>query len=104
MLSLKSRSQLFIRPFSRIEWGHSWPNNTASTKPSRRIDCYRRRNASSVGGPSLPGQMGPLNEENQNAGKRDDSPEISRAFKWRPTLFKMFESAATTFMSIMVLG
>lgn len=59
-----------------------------------------RRNAGSVGGPS-PGQIELQGEDAeeyaQSAGKKTQS-------SWSPTLFKMFESAATTLASILVLG
>ena len=54
------------------------------------------------GGPSMPGQVGPsieeADEESSEKRAKDQPP------KWGPMFFKMFESAATTFASLMVLG
>lgn len=67
-----------------------------------------RRYASNFSGPSLPGQIGPLGkEENENKDESKEGPSAEKGeqvHKWGHTLFKMFESAATTFVSIMVLG
>lgn len=43
-------------------------------------------------------------EETVEAEGKAASREDEQPFRWRGTLFKMIESAATTFMSIMVLG
>lgn len=51
-------------------------------------------------GPQLPGQQ---DEEDQpkSSGNKDGKSE---GFTWGPTLFKMFESALTTFASVAILG
>ena len=64
--------------------------------PSLRI--YRSINGPS--GPPNPGQIGPqvdATEDSDFGGSKTTS-------KWKGTLFKMFESSATTFASLLVLG
>ncbi|KAL8885351.1 MAG: hypothetical protein Q9215_006789 [Flavoplaca cf. flavocitrina] len=57
------------------------------------------------GGPQLPGQVAP---QPGQSGEADENPNgKSRSDKestWRPTFLKMFESAATTMVSLFVLG
>ncbi|KAI4257773.1 MAG: hypothetical protein L6R42_005460 [Xanthoria sp. 1 TBL-2021] len=57
------------------------------------------------GGPQLPGQVAaqpgqPEESDDKTTGK----PESDRESTWRPTLLKMFESAATTMVSLFVLA
>ena len=54
------------------------------------------------GGPSppTPGQVGPQVDATDESG----STESNASSKWKGTLFKMFESSATTFASLLVLG
>lgn len=53
------------------------------------------------GGPTSAGNNSPL----PDPPEEEESPQPARAgFSWGPTLFKMFESAATTLASITVLG
>ena len=59
-----------------------------------------RRCINGFGGPT-PGQVGPQGHE---AEEPQGSKGTSSSPKWGPTMFKMFESAATTFASILVLG
>lgn len=63
-----------------------------------------RRYAGSFGGPSMPIQVGSSNEPEDENDKIPKSPKGDQASKLKPTLFKMLESAATTFISIVVLG
>ena len=71
----------------------------------RQFEIYRcKRHASSYGGPSLPGQVGPPFEAVEGVEEKGLPREDEPTFRWRLTLFKMIESAATTFMSLMVLG
>lgn len=63
-----------------------------------------KRYGSSYGGPPLPGQVGPPLDVTEETGGKASPREEEQNFRWKLTLFKMFESAATTFMSIMVLG
>ncbi len=68
-------------------------------RPSIAIRVERRHVNGSVG-PS-PGQFGPQGEDTEKTTKIEDNKPTS---KWGPTIFKMFESAATTFASLFVLG
>ncbi len=61
---------------------------------------HSRRYAGGIGGPA-PGQID-LQGEDAEANTQNE-PKETRS-NWSPTLFKMFESAATTFASILVLG
>ena len=70
-----------------------------SKRPSIAIRLERRLVNGSVG-PS-PGQIGPLEEDTEEPTKIEYNKPTS---KWGPTLFKMLESAATTFASLCVLG
>ncbi len=59
----------------------------------------RNINGSSAGLPSTSNNMLP------NSGRGEDDPEQqSRRSRAGPTLFKMFESAATTLASVLILG
>lgn len=69
--------------------------------PTRTSVCLRsRRYVGGIGGPT-PGQIEPQGEDAEERTQPD--PKKTRS-SWSPTLFKMFESAATTFASILVLG
>ena len=70
--------------------------------PSRKSFCQQSRHyAGAIGGPSTPGQIDLQGEDAE--GQARTGPKNTQS-SWRPTLFKMFESAATTFASILVLG
>lgn len=60
------------------------------------------------GGPPTPGQIGPPAPEgdadNDASAAKSGRKQRTRRIEWGPTLFKAFESAATTFVSLMVLG
>lgn len=60
------------------------------------------RHASSFGGP-LGGQFGSLNQEDEAIEETPKFSKSEQTSNWTPTLFRMFESAATTFASILVL-
>lgn len=51
-------------------------------------------------GPPSPGQVAPQNDTGEDGAPRTDAD----SFKWKPTFFRMFESAATTLASIAMLG
>ena len=70
-----------------------------SQRPSIAIRIERRHINGSVG-PS-PDQFGLQREDTEKPTKTEDNKPMSR---WGPTFFKMFESAATTFASLFVLG
>ncbi|KAL8873337.1 MAG: hypothetical protein Q9174_001175 [Haloplaca sp. 1 TL-2023] len=71
--------------------------NFALLRQKRLINGYG-------GGPQLPGpgtsQPEPEEPESESKGARINDPPPS----WKPTLFKMLESAATTMVSLFVLG
>ena len=68
-------------------------------RPFIAVRLERRHINGSVG-PS-PSQLGPQEEDTEESTKTENNKSTS---KWAPTLFKMFESAATTFASLFVLG
>jgi hypothetical protein len=94
-------SVILFRPVRR--YGQFHPSILSTTSPSRHWPSSYKpmRHINGYGGPPVPGQIGPSNadtEEISKPGKVEQPP------KWSPTLFKMFESAATTIVSLMVLG
>lgn len=101
------RFQLFARTLSpHVEWRTSLLGG-ATIRKLQSFDngeVKLQRHASSFGGPSMPIQVGPSNEPNDENDRIPNSSKENQTGKLKPTLFKMFESAATTFMSIMVLG
>lgn len=68
----------------------------------RTVHWNSTRHASNFGGP-LGGQFGPLNQEDEAIEETPKPSKSEQNSKWTPTLFRMFESAATTFASILVL-
>ncbi len=70
-----------------------------SQRPSIAIRL-ERRHVNGFVGPS-PGQLGPQEEDTEEPTKIEYNKPTS---KWGSTLFKMLESAATTFASLFVLG
>lgn len=107
MSFLRLRSQKILHSVASPSRQHFLRIGNSTSKAFWRYSLSRRY-ASNFSGPSLPGQIGPLNnEENENTKESQESPspqKVRQAYKWNQTLFKMFESAATTFVSIMVLG
>ena len=106
MSSLQLRSHPFLRSLAPARRQYSLRTGNAAFNSFARYSLSRRY-TSNFSGPSLPGQIGPLNsEENGNSEGRKESPskDGEKVYKWSQTLFKMFESAATTFASIVVLG
>lgn len=71
-------------------------------RPPRRTSVFlrSRRFTGGIGGPT-PGQIEPQGED---AEERTQPYQKKTRSSWSPTVFKMFESAATTFASILVLG
>lgn len=67
---------------------------------SRQIFRKNERYLNGFSGPS-PSQIGPQDEVTSSSAADERLPLTS---KWSPTFFKMFESAATTFASILVLA
>lgn len=58
------------------------------------------RHVNGFSGPG-PGQIGPQDEEGNGS---DADHRLTPTTRWSPTFFKIFESAATTFVSILVLA
>lgn len=53
----------------------------------------------------MPSQVAPQPGQPEESSNDDATESIrNRKSDWRPTLFKMFESAATTVVSLFVLG
>ncbi len=68
--------------------------------PTRITFCLPSRHyASDIGGPT-PGQI----DLRGDGEERTQTGQKNTRSNWSPTLFKMFESSATTFASILVLG
>lgn len=61
----------------------------------------QRRGAGVYSGPMGLGQADPQNDGSSQKQKQDDSKQTGQ---WADTAWKMFESSATTFASIIVLG
>ncbi len=69
------------------------------------IARQQKRHANGYGaGPQSPGQVAPQPGQPEDAGEDRADGKNNRAVDWGPTLLKMFESAATTVVSLTVLG
>lgn len=103
-MALHGRSQLTMLFLHRRQWRNPVLcfNTTPKFRPSARLRY--KRFGSSYGGLPAPGQVGPQLEADEEVEGKSPPREDEQAFRWRFTLFKMIESAATTFMSITVLG
>jgi len=97
-MSLSVRLALSCRASYQTAKFHPFLNSRfpTSTRVIRPIERY----VNGFSGPS-PGQIGPQGEEADASNADEKSLPTS---KWSPTFFKMFESAATTFASILVLA
>ena len=101
VMSVSLRSHKFKR-FSR-RYAQAYRLSRLTEAPSRTrvlFGLHFRRYASGVGGPT-PGQIDLQGEDVEDYAQTERRKIWSI---WSPTLFKMFESAATTFASILVLG
>ncbi|KAL8773049.1 MAG: hypothetical protein Q9209_002069 [Squamulea sp. 1 TL-2023] len=56
------------------------------------------------GGPQLPGQVAPQPGQPEGSDETTSNAKAGGESTWRPTFLKMFESAATTTVSLFVLG
>ena len=63
--------------------------------------AYRSRRYSSFSNGSVGSNVGGLGSQGEEDVK---SPQVDQSRGWGPTFFKMFESAATTMASILVLA
>lgn len=91
----------FLRALRRSHQAanHHPPLHTLYPNPAFAF-IRQNRYVNGFSGPN-PGQVGPQGEvpdEPQASG------EIPRSAAWSPTMFKMLESAATTFASILILA
>ena len=82
-------SPIYITPRQFVRWAGTYgsPSGTGLSDPQ-------------VGPPGI-GESDPHDKPRKQDGDGDES---QRSSAWHPTLFKMFESAATTFASLTVLG
>lgn len=92
-----------MRPVSSSKYQSHMLHNNAFPRQQQLESFKYKRSASTIGGPSLPGQIGPQNEQ-KSEEETSVTEKVEQTFKWKLTVFKMLESAATTLMSIMVLG
>ena len=100
-MSFCLRSGVFKRYSQRNTKLSSLLGLSGAGSPTKLSLClHSRRYAGGIGGPA-PGQID-LQGEDAEASTQNE-PKETRS-NWSPTLFKMFESAATTFASILVLG
>ncbi|KAL8896566.1 MAG: hypothetical protein Q9207_007653 [Kuettlingeria erythrocarpa] len=77
----------------------------ASVHAHSDLPRQQKRHANGYGaGPQSPGQVGPQPGEPEDDGEDRADGKNNRAVDWGPTLLKMFESAATTVVSLTVLG
>ena len=93
--------QVLLRPFTLVRHPYQvekFLSICRSQRPSIAIRLERCYANGSIG-PS-PGQLG-SQEDAENSRKTEYNKATSQ---WGPTFFKMFESAATTFASLFVLG
>ena len=72
----------------------------AKFHPQILVNTSVRREASSYGGPPTPGQVGPQAQQDED----EEPKEKDQSKKWNPTFVKIFESATTTFASLLILG
>ncbi|KAL8758894.1 MAG: hypothetical protein Q9184_003789 [Pyrenodesmia sp. 2 TL-2023] len=73
----------------------------AHSYPARQ----QKRHANGYGaGPQSPGQVAPQPGQAGDPGEDSADSKKNQAVEWGPTLLKMFESAATTVVSLTVLG
>ena len=92
-VSLLLRRRLYERTRTLL---HDWSAGT--TRP------YSNGYSGPPGGPPTPGQIGPPSGDSEDTIARSKPSQKVKKIEWGPTVFKAFESAATTFVSLMVLG
>ena len=69
-----------------------------------RVSLLKRCYANGIGSVSMPGQLGQGSPNDGTESKRSDQKSKWQKIKASETLLKMFESAATTIVSLTVLG
>ena len=75
--------------------------NSVTARAARSLVQPRRCWSGGPGGPPSPGQINTDGDSGEDTTSRNPGREESR---WAPTLFRMFESGATTLASITILG
>ncbi|KAK4984740.1 hypothetical protein LTR50_006419 [Elasticomyces elasticus] len=93
---LAATSKLGLRPYRALSPLQAW-SLTSRSSPS--LPACQKRLASFPSGNS-----GNTQYPGQQDGSDGDAPKDDQASGWGPTLFKMFESAATTLASVAILG
>lgn len=77
----------------------------ASVRDHSYLSRQQKRHANGYGaGPQSPGQVGAQPGQPEDTGEGGSDGKSHRAADWAPTLLKMFENAATTVVSLTVLG
>lgn len=100
-MSFCRRSEVFKRYSQQNKKIYSLVVLSGAGSPTKTSFClHSRRYVGGIGGPT-PVQI-ELQGEDAEAYTQTERKETRSG--WSPTLFKMFESAATTFASILVLG
>lgn len=89
-------------PFVRASYKIGKPHTIPAVQLQRTLLAFQndRRYLNGFGGPS-PGQIGPQADDVEEPPKAEKDRPRSQ---WSATLFKMFESAAATFASLLILG
>lgn len=78
----------------------------SASRTQQSLLFQQKRYANGYGaGPQLPGQVAPQpGQPEEQTSEKDAGGRQDQSSEWNPTLFKMFESAATTMVSLFVLG
>ncbi|KAL9628465.1 MAG: hypothetical protein Q9204_005868 [Flavoplaca sp. TL-2023a] len=101
-LPLQLGKHLGQYPRASLKTGLSLLRNHTYAIPSSQQKRYANGYG---GGPQLPGQVAPQPGQSEEADQKPDGRSGSdKESTWRPTFLKMFESAATTMVSLFVLG
>ncbi|KAL9038227.1 MAG: hypothetical protein Q9180_003261 [Flavoplaca navasiana] len=101
-LPLKPGKHLGQYPRASLKTGLSLLCNRTYAIP---ISQQKRYANGYGGGPQLPGQVAPQPGQSEEADEKPNGKSRSdKESTWRPTFLRMFESAATTMVSLFVLG
>ena len=101
VMSYCLRSKILNRYSQQNTRFHSLPGLNGVRSSTRILFCQRSRHyAGGISGP-MPGQTELQGEDTE---ERTETGRKQTRSNWNPTLSKMFESAATTLASILVLG
>ncbi|KAL8892367.1 MAG: hypothetical protein Q9192_005625 [Flavoplaca navasiana] len=101
-LPLKLGKHLGQYPRASLKTGFSLLRNHTYAIP---VSQQKRYANGYGGGPQIPGQVAPQPGQSEEADEKPVGKSGSdKESTWRPTFLKMFESAATTMVSLFVLG